>query len=57
MIQYEEDGHNEAQKYSNFVLQAKSANNMNFFWLGVTLPKKVIFQNKSDYHYYDESAA
>ena len=47
MIQYEEDGHNEAQKYSIFVLQAKSANNMKFFWLGVTLPKKVIFQKKN----------
>ena len=31
MIQYEEDGHNVTQKYSIFVLQARSAKNMKFF--------------------------
>ena len=47
MIQYEEDGHNVTQKYSIFVLQAYSAKNIIFFFIGQNLTKKSHFAKKN----------
>ena len=48
MIQYEEAGHNVTQKYSIFVLQARSAKNMKFFDWPKLDQKKSFFKKKSD---------